>query len=94
MTSRLLAILIALAVLAGAASVYLLRGEGQSSSNVSALGQPLFPQLKAADVARITITEPKSSLNLEKKGGLWVIVERNGFPADLDRVYRELWRAL
>ena len=86
MTSRLLAILIALAVLAGAGSMYLLRGEGQSSSNASALGQPLFPQLKAADVARITITEPAASLNLEKKGGNWVITERAGFPADLDRV--------
>ena len=86
MTTRLLAILIALAVLAGGASIYLMRGESQSSSNASVLGQPLFPQLKAADVARITITEPQASLNLEKKGGLWVIVERNGFPADLDRV--------
>lgn len=86
MTKRLLAILIALAVLAGAASIYLLRGEGQSSSNASALGQPLFPQLKAADVARITITEPQASLNLERKGGTWVITERSGFPADLDRV--------
>lgn len=86
MTTRLLAILIALAVAAGGASIYLMRGEGQSSSNASALGQTLFPQLKAADVARITVTEPQASLNLEKKGGLWVIVERNGFPADLDRV--------
>lgn len=86
MSTRLLAILIALTVLAGAASIYLQRGEGRSSSNASALGQPLFPQLKAADVARITITEPQASLNLEKKGGLWVITERKGFPADLDRV--------
>ena len=86
MTSRLVAILIALAVLAGGASIYLLRDESKSSANVSALGQALFPQLKAADVTRITIAEADATLNLEKKGGIWVITERNGYPADLDRV--------
>ena len=86
MASRVVAIMIALALVAGAAALFLLRGEGESSSNVSALGQPLFPQLKAADVARITVADAQGALNLEKKGGVWSIVERGGFPADIERV--------
>ena len=86
MGNRIVVILIALAVGAGAGALYLLRGEGQSSSNASALGQRLFAQLKAAEVARITIAEPKGSINLEKKDGRWVVVENGGFPADVERV--------
>jgi len=86
MANRVVMILIALAVAAGAGALYLLSGEGKSSSNAAALGQPLFPQLKAADVARVTVAEPKGSLNLEKKDGRWVIAEAGGFPADIEKV--------
>ncbi len=86
MGNRVIVIIIALALAAGAASLYLLGGEGKSSSNASALGQTLFPQLKAAEVTRISIQEPQATLTLEKKEGRWLIAERGGFPADLDRV--------
>ena len=86
MGNRVVVILIALALAAGAAALYLLGGEGKSAPGASAFGKPLFPQLKAAEVARITISEPQSTLNLEKKDGRWTIAERGGFPADLDRV--------
>ena len=86
MANRLLIIMIALAVAAGVGAIFMLRGEGQSSSNASALGQPLFPQLKVAEVARITIADAQGSLNLEKKGDSWTIAERGGFPADIERV--------
>ena len=52
----------------------------------AALGAPLLPQLKAAEVAPITILEPKVSLTLEKKNDRWVIAERGDYPADLDKV--------
>ena len=86
MANRLLIIMIALAIAAGAGAIFMLRGEGQSSSNASALGQPLFPQLKVAEVARITIADAQGALNLEKKGESWTIAERGGFPADIERV--------
>ena len=86
MANRLLIIMVALAIVAGAGAIFMLRGEGQSSSNASALGQPLFPQLKVAEVARITITDAQGALNLEKKGESWTIAERGGFPADIERV--------
>ena len=86
MANRIVIILIALAIAAGGGAIYLLRGEGQSSSNAAALGQTLFPQLKAADVAKVTVAEPKGSINIEKKDGRWVIAEAGGFPADIEKV--------
>ncbi len=86
MANRVVIILIALAVAAGAGALYLLSGEGKSSSNAAALGQPLFPQLKAAEVARLTVADPKGSINLEKKDGRWTIAEAGGFAADIEKV--------
>ena len=94
MGNRVIVIIIALALAAGAASLYLLGGEGKSSSNASALGQTLFPQLKAAEVTRISIQEPQATLTLEKKEGRWLIAERGGFPADLDRVSELVVKAI
>ena len=80
-------VLLAFALAGGA--FYVLRDSGSaaggsavtSSGKASAaLGAPLLPQLKAAEVARITIREPKSSLTLEKKNERWVIAERGGYP--------------
>ena len=84
-------VLLALALAGGA--LYVLRDSGSAGGSSSAassgkasaaLGAPLLPQLKAAEVARITIREPKASLTLEKKNERWVIAERSGYPADLD----------
>ena len=86
MNSKLAAIFIALAVLAGAGAWFVLKEEGASSSTATALGQPLFPALKAQDVSAIEIRDAKDTLTLEKKDARWVIKERGGFPADLDRV--------
>ena len=86
MANRVVIILIALAIAAGAGAMYMLRGEGKSSSNAAALGQTLFPQLKAADVTKVTVAEPKGSINLEKKDGRWIIAEAGGFPADIEKV--------
>ncbi|MBL8382334.1 MAG: DUF4340 domain-containing protein [Burkholderiales bacterium] len=86
MGNRVVLILIVLALAAGAGSLYLLRGEGESSSNARALGQVLFPQLKAAEVERITVQDAKGTINLERKGAGWAIAERGGFPADIERV--------
>ena len=51
-----------------------------------ALGQPLLKDLKAADVAALAIREPKGALTIERKGERWTIAERDGFPADFDKV--------
>ena len=98
-----LLILVLLALALGGGALYVLRDSAGTSAVSSvassgtapaALGAPVLPQLKAADVARITIREPKASLTLEKKSERWVIAERGGYPADLDRVTELVVKAI
>ncbi len=87
MNARVAAALVALLVLLGGGALYFQQqGQSQRPAAAAALGQPLLPDLKAADVASIHIREPKAGLTLERKGERWVIAERGGFPADLDKV--------
>ncbi len=96
MNKGLAAILGLLALIMGVGAVVTLRDQGASTTPAteSKIGQPLLPQLKAAEVARITIREPKASLTLEKKNERWVINERGGFPADLDKVTELVVKAI
>ena len=85
-----------LALVMAIGAIVTLRDQGASTPAAGAakLGQPLLPQLKAADVARITIRAPQSTLTLEKKNQRWVINERDGFPADLDKVTELVVKAI
>ncbi len=58
------------------------------------LGQPLLKGLQAAQVAAIAIREPKGAITIAKKDDRWVIAERDGFPADFDRVRGFVLQAL
>ena len=85
MNSRVALILVALlAVLVG--FVFVLKDRSAPGAPSAALGQPLLKDLKAPDVAAIAIREPKSALTIERKGERWTIAERDGFPADFDKV--------
>ncbi len=85
MTSRVALILVVLlAVLGGFA--FLIREQSGARAPSGALGQPLLKDLKAADVAALAIREPKGALTIERKGERWTIAERDGFPADFDKV--------
>lgn len=96
MNKGLAAILGLLALIMGVGAVVTLRDQGASTTPAteSKLGQPLLPQLKAAEVARITIRAPRATLTLEKKNEHWVINERGGFPADLDKVTELVVKAI
>lgn len=96
MNKSLAIILGLLALVMGVGAIVALQDQGASSTPAteSKLGQPLLPQLKAAEVARITIREPKGSITLEKKNERWVINERGGFPADLDKVTEIVVKAI
>jgi hypothetical protein len=48
----------------------------------------LLPALQAADIATIAIREGSSTLTLQRRDAAWTIVERAGFPADLEQVRR------
>jgi hypothetical protein len=69
--------------------------EGASRpSNVGELGQVLFKDLKASEIAAIRIVEPKATLTLQRKETGWEIAERAGFPADLAKVREFVLKAL
>lgn len=87
MNARIAAVLVVLlAALGGGALLYYQQGRTQRPAEAVALGQPLLKALKAAEVSAIRIQERKATLTLERKDERWVIAERAGFPADLDRV--------
>ena len=87
MSARVVGILVALLVVLGGAALLAQREDsGRRPQNSAALGQLLLKDLKAADIAKIRIVEPKSTLTLDRKEDGWVIVERDGFPADIAKV--------
>jgi hypothetical protein len=87
MNARFAAILVVLlAVLGGAALLYQQQERARRPENVGTLGRTLFKDLKAADIAAIRITEPKTALTVQRKDERWVITERDDFPAELSKV--------
>jgi len=95
MNARVVAILVVLLVVLGGAALLAQREDSaRRPQGASALGQPLLKDLKAADIARIRIVEPKSTLTLERKQDGWVIAEREGFPADLAKVREFVVKAI
>ena len=75
-----------LVVLGGAALLFQKNETATQPANASVLGQKIFKDLKAADIATIRIVEPKSTLTLQRKDDGWAIAERDGFPADVGKV--------
>ena len=87
MNARVAIVLVVLlAVLGGGALLYSYQERTRRPENVATLGRPLLKDLKVADVATIKITEPKSTLTIQRKDDGWVIAERRGFPADVAKV--------
>jgi hypothetical protein len=95
LNARIAAILVVLlAVLGGTALVYQRQEKARRPSNAASLGQVLFKDLKAADIASIRIAEAKNVLTLERKDERWSIAERGGFPADFSRVREFVLKAI
>ncbi|MBV8030465.1 MAG: DUF4340 domain-containing protein [Betaproteobacteria bacterium] len=87
MSARALAILVVLLVALGGGALLLQRQEAaERPANAAVLGQKVFKDLKAAEVASIRIADPKSALTLERKEDGWALAERGGFPADVAKV--------
>jgi hypothetical protein len=87
MNARIAAVLVVLLAILGGGALYSYQQERERRpSNLGTLGQPLFKELKAAEVARIRIVDPKATLTLERREEGWGIAERAGFPADLNKV--------
>jgi uncharacterized protein DUF4340 len=89
-----LILVILLAVLGGSALLYQQQERARRPQNIGSLGQLLFKDLQAADIAAIRIVEPKQTLTLQRKDDGWVIAEREDFPADLAKVREFVIKAI
>jgi hypothetical protein len=87
-------LLVLLVVLGGTALIYQREDRQRRPSNAASLGQVLFKDLKAADIASIRIAEAKNVLTLERKDERWTLAERGGFPADFARVREFVLKAI
>lgn len=95
MNKRVVAVLAALVlVLGGAALLVYQRDQASRPAAGARFGQTLLPDLKASEIASIVIREPAGTLTLVKKEKGWSIAERNGFPADLDKVTELVVKAI
>lgn len=87
MNARIAGVLVLLlAVLGGGA--LMIRGQqgAQQPALTGTLGQPLLKDLKAADIATVSIREPKGTLTLARKDDRWTIAERGDYTADIEKV--------
>ena len=93
MNARFAVVLVVLlAVLGGGALI--VRQQSEKPSDTNTLGQPLLKGLQASQVAALSIRQPKGAITVEKKGERWSIAERDGFPADYDKVREFVLKAL
>src|SRR5262245_39958567 len=87
MSPRILGVLILLLAVLGGGALLVRQQQGtQKASDAGTIGQPLFKGLQGAQVEKISLRAPKSALTLVKKDERWGIAERDGFPADFDKV--------
>jgi hypothetical protein len=89
-----LILVVLLAVLGGGALLYQHQERSRRPDNIGNLGQKLFKDLNASEVAAIRIVEPKSTLTVQRKDERWVISERADFPADVAKVREFVLQAL
>jgi len=87
MNARVVAVLLVLLVALGGGALLVQQQSGSpKATDTTGLGQPLLKGLQGADVSAIVIRQPKSTLTVEKKNDRWTLAEREGFPADFDKV--------
>ena len=95
MNARIVLILVVLlVVLGGGALLFQYQERSRRPDNVGTLGQNLFKDLKAAEIAQIRIVEPKATLTVRRKDERWAIAERADFPADVAKVREFVLQAL
>lgn len=89
-----LVLLVLLAAIGGGALLVRQQSGSQKPADAASIGQPLLKDLQAANVASIAIRQPKDAITLVRKDDRWTIAERDGFPADFDKVREFVLKAL
>jgi hypothetical protein len=95
MSARVAAVLVVLLVVLGGGAL-LIREQAGSRQPAAAgvLGQPLLKGLRAADIAAISIRDPAGAITLARGEPGWTIAERDGFPADMEKVREFVLKAI
>ena len=95
MNKRLVIILWAIAACLGVAvaAVKLSQSKSTLSTTQRKAGQTLFESLPAAQISNITIQGAEGSVNLSRKDGNWLVIERDRYPAKTSSV-NDLIRSL
>jgi hypothetical protein len=91
--TQFLILVLLLLVLGGAAYLLLKRSTTSWQSNAGAASGKIV-SLEINQVGQITIQQPEAKVNLKKKGEIWVVAERNDYPANFDTIssfIREVW---
>ena len=87
MNARILGVLLVLlAALGGGALLVQQQSGSQKPADAAMLGQPLLKGLQAAQIASVVVRQPQGTITLVRKDAGWSIAERDGFPADFDKV--------
>lgn len=95
MNARVAAVLVVLlVVLGGGALLIREQAASQKPAAAGALGQPLLKGLRAADVAAVSIRNPQGAITLARREDRWTIAERDGFPADMEKVREFVLKAI
>ena len=95
MNARIVGVLLILLVaLGGGALLVQQQQSSRGSADAGTLGQPLFKGLQASQVATIVIRQPKDAITIARKDERWVIAERGGFPADVEKVREFVVKAI
>ena len=79
----LIAVLVGLA-LAGAGVMWWQKSAWRT--NNGAVGERLLPGLVVSEVEKIRVVEAGESVTMNRVEGKWQVAERNGYPANLDRI--------
>jgi hypothetical protein len=82
---QLILIFLALVVLGGASLILLKHNDQTWSAPEGKMGQKLFPTFPINDIASLSI-QGSGTVHLERKGGSWIVQERNGYPADFNKI--------
>ncbi len=95
-TKTLVRLVIALAVLGGAAAFFHFAGSGGAVSEVGSTTdkKKVYPDFPINEIAKITIQQKETSLSLNKGETSWEVAERAGYPANVEPVVgllREIW---
>jgi hypothetical protein len=88
MNAKTLTLLTAVTLGFGAAAVYVVTRTRPESSAQAKAGAPLFEGLRARvnDVARVRVTSSDEVYTLERKESGWGLLEKGGYPVDVDKV--------